>query len=85
MKILLLSGVLLIASCSNENEKPARDDGTADKSPVTDAKPAPSYDGTVAKPGAPFQISYDARDIDPGSTDDSAGLPYSRRHVDDAA
>jgi hypothetical protein len=59
MKILLLSGVLLIASCSNENEKPARDDGTADKSPVTDAKPAPSYDGTVAKPGAPFQISYD--------------------------
>lgn len=57
--ILFLLAVFALAACGNESQAPAEDDDTADKAQAMDAKPAPSYDGTVAKPGAPFQISYD--------------------------
>ncbi len=57
-KILFLLTALALAACGNDVEAPAEDAPTVEKTATTESKPMPKFDGTVAKPGAPFSISY---------------------------
>lgn len=57
--ILSLLAISLLVACGTETEAPAEEVAAVDKSSVAETKPVPQFDGTVAKPGAPFQISYD--------------------------
>ena len=59
-KILALSTAVALAACGGNEQQAAVDtDEAVEKDvPAVAAKPAPTYDGTVAKPGAPFSVSY---------------------------
>lgn len=61
----MLSAAMCVAACGNSGgDKPAADTAavTESKPEQASAKPtpaaAPTYDGTIAKPGAPFSLSY---------------------------
>ena len=56
--VLPLAAVLLLTACSSETEAPAAEVVAIDKSAGAAGKPAPRFDGTVAKIGSPFSISY---------------------------
>ena len=58
MNVLPLVAVLLLTACSNETDAPAAEVVAIDKSEQVAGKPAPRFDGTVAKIGSPFSISY---------------------------
>ena len=58
MNVLPLVAVLLLTACSNETDAPAAEVVAIDKSEQVTGKPAPRFDGTVAKIGSPFSISY---------------------------
>jgi hypothetical protein len=55
-RILALLVAVSLTACGNEVEAPSVDTETVDKTAAVSSKP--SFDGTVAKPGAPFSISY---------------------------
>ncbi len=61
-KKLVLStaiGVALAACGGNEQQATVETDAAAENTAqAIVAKPAPEYDGTIAKPGAPFTLSY---------------------------
>ena len=59
--IVLVSATLALAACGNgdvETSAAASDDNAPTAAPTTAAKPLFANDGTVAKPGAPFAMSY---------------------------
>lgn len=58
LSVVVLSG---LAACSNgQVEQTAAENKTAlsKEPPQVSFKPEPGYDGTIAKPGAPFTVSY---------------------------
>lgn len=59
---LAVSSVLAVAlaACGGNSQQAVVDDGAKKEAqaPTLTAKPAPGYDGTIAKPGAPFSLSY---------------------------
>ena len=58
----MLSAAVCVAACGNSGgDKPAVDTAAVTEGKpeqAAGAKPAPTYDGTIAKPGAPFSLSY---------------------------
>lgn len=63
----MLTASIYMAACGNSGgDKPAADaaaitpaEPEAAASAEPSPKPAPTYDGTIAKPGAPFSLSYE--------------------------
>ena len=57
---LLIAIVMALSGCGGGKQQASVDPGTVvDKeAPSVADKPTPAYDGTVAKPGAPFSMSY---------------------------
>jgi len=51
---------LVLAACGGNSQQAVVDEPaeTETQAPTVAAKPAPSYDGIIAKPGAPFSLSY---------------------------
>lgn len=58
LKLLSLLAIFSLAACGDDADAPAGDTVTVDKTAAVEKKPTPEFDGTVAKPGAPFSISY---------------------------
>ena len=58
LHVYLLVVPLFLGACGSDVEVPAEQAADADKTAVTKGKPTQNFDGTVAKPGAPFSISY---------------------------
>jgi len=56
----LLITTLVLAACGGEQSEPVASLELEEKAPAVAAKPSdePRYEGTVAKPGAPYSISY---------------------------
>lgn len=52
--------VALLAACGGNSQQAVVDESAEKETqaPTVAAKPAPTYDGTIAKPGAPFSLSY---------------------------
>jgi len=57
-KLLSLLAALSLAACADDADVPAQETVAIDKTAIAEKKPTPEFDGTVAKPGAPFSISY---------------------------
>jgi len=57
-KILALLAAFSLTACGNDVDAPSANTETVDKTATASSKPMPKFDGTVAKPGAPFSISY---------------------------
>lgn len=57
-KLLSLLATLSLAACADDADVPVEETVAVDKSAIAEKKPTPRFDGTVAKPGAPFSISY---------------------------
>ena len=51
---------VVLAACGGNSQQAVVETDAAKETqaPTVAAKPAPSYDGTIAKPGAPFSLSY---------------------------
>ena len=58
LSIFSLIAVLALAGCGQETAAPAGETVAVDKSAVDKAKPMAQWDGEIAKPGAPFRVSY---------------------------
>lgn len=56
----LLIGTIFLAACASEQDEQLATVELEEKAPAVDSKPAdePRFEGTVAKPGAPYSISY---------------------------
>jgi len=51
---------VVLGACGGNSQQAVVDEGAKKETqaPTAAAKPAPTYDGTIAKPGAPFSLSY---------------------------
>ncbi|MDJ0710540.1 MAG: hypothetical protein QNJ14_09130 [Woeseiaceae bacterium] len=58
LRTISLLAAFVLAGCGQEAGAPAGDVVAVDKSAVDTAKPMAKWDGEVAKPGAPFRVSY---------------------------
>ncbi len=58
LRILALSVVFMLAGCGQESTAPTEEHAAVDKTAADKEKPTAQWDGEVAKPGAPFRISY---------------------------
>ncbi len=58
LRILSLFAVFALAGCGQEEAAPAGDAAVVDKTAIEKKKPMALWDGMVAKPGAPFRVSY---------------------------
>ncbi|MGI9237660.1 MAG: hypothetical protein ACR2QZ_09700 [Woeseiaceae bacterium] len=57
--VALCMAVITFAACGSDRQATVETDTAVEKAVAkVDAKPTPSYDGTIAKPGAPFTLSY---------------------------
>ena len=58
LRIIALFAVFMLAGCGQESTAPSEDSAVVEKTAVDKQKPTSRWDGEVAKPGAPFRVSY---------------------------
>ena len=58
LRPLYFLAVIALTGCGQEAAAPTGDASALDKSAIENDKPTRQWDGEVAKPGAPFRVSY---------------------------